>query len=279
MIRGASTFSTYSCRITPGDISLRGGLTAGVGRSRVERRLQVGRRQQPCQSRLRSASASSRLCRPRVGAHHPPAARNSLWKPSLLIVTADHGISFRPGEPVRRVDATNIADMPRPTLRQGAGATDRRRRRSKCEDDRHRPHDRRRARSSCSVGIRRPLMLLRNRPYPSEIAVASITGDIVRAPWSVEDGPSEDDRQKDEVVRLGSDPARPGRGRKLARYVSVAVGAPITYAGARRTEPAPWLPLECLPRGRRRGREGRLCRFGGAAGAVARSRRTVARQP
>jgi hypothetical protein len=140
-----------------------------------------------------------------------------LWKPSLMIVTADHGISFRPGEPVRNVDTTNIADIaPVPLFvkepEQNTGVV----------DDRS-------ARTIDIVptiadvlGIHAPWRLdgrslfSRNRPYPTEIVVASITGDVVRAPW--------------EAIEAG-------RARTIARRTKLF--GSITYPGARRTEPAP----------------------------------------
>jgi hypothetical protein len=109
-----------------------------------------------------------------------------LWKPSLMIVTADHGISFRSSEPVRKVDTDNIADIaPVPLFVKEPGQQ------TGVVDDRS-------ARTIDIVptiadvlGIHAPWefdgrsLLLHNRPYPSEIEVASITGDVVRAPWSV----------------------------------------------------------------------------------------------
>ena len=142
-----------------------------------------------------------------------------LWKTSLMIVTADHGISFRPGEPVRKVDADNIADIaPVPLFVKEPGQQ------TGVVDDRS-------ARTIDIVptiadvlGIHAPWefdgrsLLLRNRPYPSEIEVASITGDVVRAPWSViKAGRAENDRPKDEAVRLGSRPISRGRAGVISR--------------------------------------------------------------
>jgi hypothetical protein len=131
-----------------------------------------------------------------------------LWKPCLLIVTADHGISFRPGDPVRRVDATNIADIaPVPLFVKEPGQQ------TGVVDDRS-------ARTIDIVptiadvlGVHAPWefdgrsLLLRNRPYPSEIAVASISGDIVRAPWSVvRKGRAKTIARKTKLFGSGRDP-------------------------------------------------------------------------
>jgi hypothetical protein len=109
-----------------------------------------------------------------------------VWNRSLFIVTADHGVSFRPGAEERKVEAKNLADVAfvplfvkRPFEREGL------------VDDR----------SARTVDIVPTIvdllhvkvswkldghtLLSPNRPFPSRVVVQSITGDLVSAPWPV----------------------------------------------------------------------------------------------
>jgi hypothetical protein len=108
-----------------------------------------------------------------------------LWNRSLVIVTADHGVSFRPGERRRLVNVNNIPDIApiplfvkRPGQVQGAV-------------------DERSARSIDIVptiadvlGIDAPWHLdgrslfAPGRPRPSKIIVRSYTRDVVKVSWS-----------------------------------------------------------------------------------------------
>ena len=107
-----------------------------------------------------------------------------LWNRSLVVVTADHGISFRPGEQERTVDANNISDVAFVPLfvklpRQHAGIVD---------DG---------AASIIDVvptiadvlGAKIPWrvdgrsLLSDDRPSPSKIVVLSIFGERVTASW------------------------------------------------------------------------------------------------
>jgi hypothetical protein len=108
-----------------------------------------------------------------------------LWNRSLVIVTADHGVSFRPGGHRRLVDSTNISDIaPIPLFVKQPGQ------REGTIDDRS-------ARTidilptiADVLGIRVPWrleghsLLTRGRSFPSEIDVTSFTRDVVTTSWS-----------------------------------------------------------------------------------------------
>jgi hypothetical protein len=110
--------------------------------------------------------------------------RTGLWNRSLFIVTADHGISFRSGEQARTVDPTNIGDiapvplfLKRPGQRLGA------------VDDRSArtidivPTIANVLRIHIPWSVDGRSLLSRDRPFPSEIVVASIAGHPVSASW------------------------------------------------------------------------------------------------
>ena len=107
-----------------------------------------------------------------------------LWNRSLFIVTADHGMSFRPGGHDRTLDPGNISDIaPVPLF-------------VKLPDQHRALVDDRSARTidilptiADVLGIRLPWRVdgrsLRSpRPYPSRIVLGSITGHVWKAPWS-----------------------------------------------------------------------------------------------
>jgi hypothetical protein len=108
-----------------------------------------------------------------------------LWNRSLVIVTADHGVSFRPGERRRLVNANNIPDIaPIPLFVKRPGQV-------------RGTIDGRSARSIDIVptiadvlGIDVPWhldgrsLLNPDRPRPSQIVVRSYTRDVVKVPWS-----------------------------------------------------------------------------------------------
>jgi hypothetical protein len=110
---------------------------------------------------------------------------SGLWERSLFIVTADHGVSFRPGGHRRYVDASNVGDIaPIPLFVKLPG------------QERGRV-DRLEARSIDIVptiadvlGARVPWkfdgrsLLAGARRPPSEVVVWSYTGDVVRATWN-----------------------------------------------------------------------------------------------
>jgi hypothetical protein len=108
-----------------------------------------------------------------------------LWNRSLVIVTADEGMSFLPGEHERQVDLTNISDIaPVPLFVK------------KPEQQQEAIDDR----SALTIdivptiadllGVRVPWkldgrsLLARNRPFPSKIIIGSRTGGTVEAPWA-----------------------------------------------------------------------------------------------
>ena len=108
-----------------------------------------------------------------------------LWNRSLVIVTADHGVSFRPGQRRRLVNANNIPDIaPIPLFVKRPGQV-------------RGTNDERSARSIDIVptiadvlGIDVPWHLdgrslfKPDRPRPSQIVVRSYTRDVVKVPWS-----------------------------------------------------------------------------------------------
>jgi hypothetical protein len=111
-----------------------------------------------------------------------------LWNRSLFIVTADHGINFRNGEQARTVNSTNVADIaPVPLFikepGQHAGIVDDRS--ARIIDIVPTIADVLRVHVPWTVDGRS--LLSSDRPFPTEIAVASITGDTVRASWKAID--------------------------------------------------------------------------------------------
>jgi hypothetical protein len=108
-----------------------------------------------------------------------------LWDRSLVIVTADHGVSFHPGGHRRYVDLDNIGDIaPIPMF-------------VKTPHQRRAEVDRLAARSidvvptiADQLGIKVPWsldgtsLLARDRQPPSRIVVRSYTGDVVNASWA-----------------------------------------------------------------------------------------------
>jgi Sulfatase len=109
-----------------------------------------------------------------------------LWSGSLVVVTADHGVSFRPGGYRRYVTAENVGDIaPIPLF-------------VKLPHERHGKVDRGRARPIDVVPtiadvlrVRSPwkldgTSLLRpDRSTPSTVTVTSFTGNVVTVPWRV----------------------------------------------------------------------------------------------
>ena len=86
--------------------------------------------------------------------------RTGLYEKSLVIVTADHGVSFKPGDHRRGVTATNLGDIAAGAAHRQASRRDLGRdRRSQRADDRHPPDDRRRARRAAPLRRRRALAL------------------------------------------------------------------------------------------------------------------------
>jgi Sulfatase len=111
---------------------------------------------------------------------------NGLWNRSLVVVTADHGVSFVAGQNERTVSRTNIGNIaPVPLFVKTPG-------------ERTGHVDVRRAQTidivptiADELGIAMPwkvdgASLLRpDRPYPSTVVVRSHTGRVVGAPWRV----------------------------------------------------------------------------------------------
>ena len=114
---------------------------------------------------LAAAPAAARLRRPRArAARSPDSARTGLYDRALVVVTADHGVSFRAGQKRRPLSDANLQDIAYVPLfvklpHQKRGRIER------CAgpDDRHRAHDRRRDRGPDPVARRRPLA---PRPAP-----------------------------------------------------------------------------------------------------------------
>jgi len=107
-----------------------------------------------------------------------------LWDRSLVVVTADHGVSFRPGGHRRYVDSTNIGDIaPIPMFVKRPG-------------QRHAQIDRLSATSidivptiAEELGIDLPWrvdgtsLFASDRQPPSSVVVRSYTGDVVKTTW------------------------------------------------------------------------------------------------
>jgi hypothetical protein len=107
-----------------------------------------------------------------------------LWDRSLVIVTADHGISFRPGNHRRFVDSENIGDIaPIPLLVKRPGQ------RTGTVDDRSARTTDILPTIADVLGIHVPWkvdghsLFAPGRPLPSEIVVASAAGGSVKASW------------------------------------------------------------------------------------------------
>jgi hypothetical protein len=108
-----------------------------------------------------------------------------LWKRSLVIVTADHGVSFHPGGHRRYVDPDNVGDIaPIPMFVKRPG-------------QQRGTVDHLSARSidivptiAQELGVEAPWgldgtsLFARNRRPPSEVVVRSYTGSVVRAAWA-----------------------------------------------------------------------------------------------
>ena len=90
--------------------------------------------------------------------------RDGLYDRSLVIVTADHGVSFHPGDRRRGRHADeHRGHRQRAALRQATRPERGRDRRPARPDDRHRPDDRRRPRAAAAVRGRRRLALRSGR--------------------------------------------------------------------------------------------------------------------
>jgi arylsulfatase A-like enzyme len=126
-----------------------------------------------------------------------------LWNRSLFVVTADHGVSFLPGEHERTVNLTNIGDIaPVPLFVKTPGE------RTGHVDDRSAQTIDVVPTIADVLGIPVPwrvdgTSLLRpGRPYPSRIAVASHEGGVVEASWRrIENGRARTIAHRAQVVK------------------------------------------------------------------------------
>jgi hypothetical protein len=107
-----------------------------------------------------------------------------LWRRSLVILMADHGVSFRPGGHRRYVDSRNVGDIaPIPLFVKYPGQT-----RSSVDDLRARSID---ILPTIADVLRvnpgwkfdGTSLRARNRRSPATVVVRSYTGDVVRAAW------------------------------------------------------------------------------------------------
>ena len=109
-----------------------------------------------------------------------------LWNRSLFIVTADHGVSFRPGAEERKVETRNLADIAfvplfvKKPFQRGSVVDDRS---ARTVDIVPTIVDLLHIKMPWKLDGRS--LLSASRPFPSRIVVRSITGDLVNAPWAV----------------------------------------------------------------------------------------------